>query len=270
MDNLKQKLLGTGYFIDNEWLEKYLALVVNAPVSFSYTEKHHIIPAACSKLLGKKSADDSKSNLVNLCFADHCRAHFYLYHCTKSKLKKSMAIAYVAMAGDWSKLKTELTEDEYLELTKARERLKANSSWHWSNSELDYLRLNYGKLSINDIAVKLNRTAKAVNHQAARLGLIEPKWSDEQITFLKDNWVKLTSIELAKQLNKTKSAVEHKALRLNLISKNTFKTWTAEQNTWLEANYLTKQDKECAEYLGKTVAAVLQHRKSLGLFKNKR
>ena len=79
----------------------------------------------------------------------------------------------------------------------------------------------------------------------------------------------MTSTELAKALNKTKSAVEHKALRLNLASKSLIRNWTPEQDAWLRENYLTKKDKVCAEYLGKTIAAVLQHRKVLGLTKNK-
>lgn len=199
-------------------------------MSFSYIEKHHIIPASCSKLLGKKSADDSKSNLVKLCFADHCKAHFYLYHCTKSKLKKSMAVAYVTMAGDWSKLKKELTEEEYLELSKAREQLKNNSGSHWSCSDLDYLKLNYATMSIKDIAVALGKSSKAVSNQVTRLGLKEPNWTTEQILFLQSNWISMSSMEIAEKLNKTKSAIEHKALRLNLVSKNTFRMWTPEQD----------------------------------------
>lgn len=269
MTSLKQKLLDTGYFINNEWLEKYLALVVDVPVSFSYTEKHHVIPTSCSKLLGKRSADDSKSNLVNLTFVDHCRAHFYLYHCTKGKLKKAMAVAYVTMTGDWSKLKAELTEDEYTLLAARRAELKNNSGSHWSTDDLEFLKLNYQKIPIKAIATALQKTESAVSHRVTSLGLSEVRWTEDQLSFLRINWLTMTSTELAKALNKTKSAVEHKALRLNLASKNLIRNWTPEQDAWLRENYLTKKDKVCAEYLGKTIAAVLQHRKVLGLTKNK-
>lgn len=220
MINLKQKLLDTGYFIDNEWLEKYLTLVVDVPVSFSYTEKHHIIPASCSKLLGKRSADDSKSNLVSLTFADHCRAHFYLYHCTQGKLKKAMAVAYVTMTGDWSKLKTELTEEEYTVLAEARAELKNNSGSNWSTADIEYLKENYSKQTVAELARGLSKTKKAVGNQITRLGLSERNWTDDQILFLQANWLIMTATELAKQLNKTKSAINHKAYRLNLPTKN--------------------------------------------------
>ena len=219
MINLKQKLLDTGYFIDNEWLEKYLTLVVDVPVSFSYTEKHHVIPASCSKLLGKRSADDSKSNLVNLTFVDHCRAHFYLYHCTKGKLKKAMAVAYVTMTGDWSKLKAELTEDEYTLLAVARAELKNNSGSHWSTDDIAYLKENYNKQTIEDLAAALSKTKKAVGNQITRLSLSERNWTEDQLLFLQANWSTMTATEIAKQLNKTKSAINHKAYRLNLPAK---------------------------------------------------
>lgn len=219
MTNLKQKLLDTGYFINNEWLEKYLALVVDVPVSFSYTEKHHVIPASCSKLLGKRSADDSKSNLVNLTFVDHCRAHFYLYHCTKGKLKKAMAVAYVTMTGDWSKLKAELTEDEYTLLAAARAELKNNSGSHWSTDDVAYLKENYNKQTIEELAAALSKTKKAVGNQITRLSLSERNWTEDQLLFLHANWSTMTATEIAKQLNKTKSAINHKAYRLNLPAK---------------------------------------------------
>lgn len=42
---LKEKLLKTGYFIDNEYLDDYINLVVTPPNtnSLDYTEIHHIL-----------------------------------------------------------------------------------------------------------------------------------------------------------------------------------------------------------------------------------
>jgi hypothetical protein len=70
---LKQKLLSTGYFIDNEYLEQYMALIKEEHDA-NYLERHHIIPRAYYQLK-KLKVDNTKSNIVRLSFAEHCKAH---------------------------------------------------------------------------------------------------------------------------------------------------------------------------------------------------
>lgn len=216
MQKLRQKLLDTDYFVSNHYLEKYLDLVSKPSANALYTEQHHILPRAYSRLIGKKSPDDSKSNLVKLSFADHCRAHYYLYHCTKGKLKKSMAIAYVTMVGDWSKLKEELSAEEYLVLEQQRKQIIKDSSYYWTEDEIAYVKTNYRKLTKQEIAINLNRTFKSVEQQINRLRLSDRPWTAQQEEYLKANWSLKTATQIAVELGKTRSAVNHKVARLGL------------------------------------------------------
>ena len=216
MQKLRQKLLDTGYFVQNDYLEKYLWLVNKPSANALYTEQHHILPGSYSRLTGKKSPDDSKSNLVKLSFVDHCRAHYYLYHCTKGKLKKSMAIAYVTMVGDWAKLKEELSIDEYSELEQQRKQVRKDSAYYWTEDEIAYVKANYKKLTKQEIAVNLNRTFKSVEQQINRLRLSDRPWTPQQEDYLRASWSFKTASQIATELGKTKSAVNHKVARLGL------------------------------------------------------
>ena len=71
---LKEKLLKTGYFIDNEYLANYIKLVENYITDKLYTERHHILQRAYFELNGLE-VDNSKTNIVKLAYADHCKAH---------------------------------------------------------------------------------------------------------------------------------------------------------------------------------------------------
>lgn len=83
----KEFLSSTGYFVENEWYEKYVSLINNcslsAPVPFQ-TQKHHILPRHYFKQKGLQ-IDNSKENVVNLLFKDHMLAHLYLSGCTIGK-----------------------------------------------------------------------------------------------------------------------------------------------------------------------------------------
>ena len=91
---LKEKLMSTGYFVDNEYLEKYLELVCEDEASASRgCERHHILQKSYFKE-HQLAIDNSDENLVRLRYRDHCLAHWYLYQCTCSKLKADNACAY--------------------------------------------------------------------------------------------------------------------------------------------------------------------------------
>ena len=71
---LKQKLLDTGYFIDNDYLDHYVDLICTEFVNQGYIEKHHILPRAYFAAEGLK-LDNSVMNIKKLSYADHCKAH---------------------------------------------------------------------------------------------------------------------------------------------------------------------------------------------------
>lgn len=78
--SLKDKLLLTGYFVENEWLVKYCELI-NSNLNTKYekfkTQRHHIIPK-CYYKFNNLPINNSKENLINLGYVDHAMAHLYL------------------------------------------------------------------------------------------------------------------------------------------------------------------------------------------------
>ena len=105
MENLfsfwKDKLLQTGYFLDNDWLNLYLQLIIkfiNQERVEGKTQCHHILQRSYFNII-KKDLDNSKNNIVNLYYKDHILAHYYLALCTKEPLCYSNIRAVELMSG---------------------------------------------------------------------------------------------------------------------------------------------------------------------------
>lgn len=96
----KNLLLETGYFFDNEFLDKYIFLILknkNTKKEKFRTQKHHIIPRVCYTLKNS-NCNDNKENLINLLYKDHILAHYYLALCSKDiKVKYRMELALIKM-----------------------------------------------------------------------------------------------------------------------------------------------------------------------------
>lgn len=74
---LKIKLLNTGMFIDNEYLELYIDLVLNHSCSTRIkgkTHAHHIIPR-CYFKHNNIDVDNSRDNIAHLMYSMHILAH---------------------------------------------------------------------------------------------------------------------------------------------------------------------------------------------------
>ena len=98
-DEIKLRLLNTNMFIDNKYLELYINLIVDnsdTPRLYGKTQRHHILQRKWYNK-NKLKIDNSKSNLVNLYYKDHILAHYYLYNCTTSWLKKANSKTLVNM-----------------------------------------------------------------------------------------------------------------------------------------------------------------------------
>lgn len=99
-ENLKQKLLDTTIFIDNEFFNKYVQLVIdNKQTQFiKYkTNVHHIIPKYYYIEIDQP-IDDSALNTVNLLYKDHILAHYYLAMCSNNCshiAKNSLSIRFL-------------------------------------------------------------------------------------------------------------------------------------------------------------------------------
>lgn len=86
---LKNKLLQINLCVDNEYLDKYVDLIISnlntKHINFK-TQRHHIIPAFYFENLNIE-IDNSKENLVNLNYKFHILAHYYLALCSVDKYK---------------------------------------------------------------------------------------------------------------------------------------------------------------------------------------
>ena len=74
---LKERLLNTGDFVDNEYLDKYIQLVLpnqNTKAVPCKTNSHHIVPSYYYRQ-HKLPVDNSLENRVNLLYRDHMLAH---------------------------------------------------------------------------------------------------------------------------------------------------------------------------------------------------
>ena len=79
-EELRQFILKSEIFCENEYLEKYLDLCMenlNTKKEKFKTEKHHILPRCYFKDLNIE-IDNSKNNLINLSYENHILAHYYL------------------------------------------------------------------------------------------------------------------------------------------------------------------------------------------------
>lgn len=82
---MKNRMLESGLFIDNMYLDKYIE-ICTTPINDNSLcqETHHIFPRAASKILNEE-IDNSIENLVTLDIKNHVLAHYYLALCTKNK-----------------------------------------------------------------------------------------------------------------------------------------------------------------------------------------
>jgi hypothetical protein len=107
---LKDLFLKLGGFVDNEYLDKYINLILmnlNTKKQVHQTQAHHIIPRAYYKY-NRLKINNLDNNLINLLYKDHILAHYYLALCTVDKLQKCNMIAFTMMTN----YKELLTVDE--------------------------------------------------------------------------------------------------------------------------------------------------------------
>ena len=106
MFNVKESLLNSTGFVDNEFLDLYVRLVernTRTPQRARITNKHHIVPKSWFNI-NKKVVDNSISNLVNLVYRDHVLAHYYLCLCTTGKLQYANELAFFCLLSRNNKL----------------------------------------------------------------------------------------------------------------------------------------------------------------------
>lgn len=223
---IKVQLLKTNYFIDNVYLDDYLALINSSKQNQCYQEKHHILNEAYFKKFGLP-VDNSDSNIVWLSFKDHCKAHYLLYFCTIGFLKKVNEFAFTGMlkplhktAKQLNQYKIEenlLTDSDLEELQTYMENIiNDTNSQFWSSNELQLLIQYYPKEGYAIYKRFPNRSKDTVKQKAVALGLrVENHyWTNEQIAILINNYPGKSLSELCKLINRPYNSVKNQVAKL--------------------------------------------------------
>lgn len=98
----------------------------------------------------------------------------------------------------------------------------ANKFKAWTAEDEQFLKENYGKLSVTEIANKLKRTEDAIKGRAYAFELIDSKainrakWTKEEINFLKKNINSKTNEEMAQYLGRSVASIAAKLSDLRL------------------------------------------------------
>jgi hypothetical protein len=89
----------------------------------------------------------------------------------------------------------------------------------WSMVDEAFLEQNYGKLPIDVICVRLNRTFRAVTVKAHNLDLTKATkpWTNQEIRYLREWYKKLPIREICESMERTKGSVRKKAQYMNLM-----------------------------------------------------
>lgn len=94
----------------------------------------------------------------------------------------------------------------------------------WSDREVAFLKENYKKMKVEELAEELDRTSRGVRGKAERLNLDlkslernkKHEWTIEDLEFLRNNYMHFTDEELAEKLDKTGPTICRKRLDMGL------------------------------------------------------
>lgn len=259
---LKQKLLSTGYFIDNTYFADYLKLMTNPTTSATKYDEHHIIPLHyyqekynCSRHEASKIALKNNDPIIKLSLGDHCLAHWLLSKCSINSRGNLVAYICLLKKVNLNPSIHGLTSEEYQQLNSLD-----LDKFFWTQSEKDFIKANYTKYSYKQLAIMLglpdsSASRYAIRNLCRRLGClrgITEVWTAEECAWLAANYNKGTTY-CADYLKKSKDAIRLKSCRLNLKSST---RWTKEQEQWLKENKTIYSDEYCATFLNKSLKSI--------------
>ena len=269
---LKQKLLNTGLFLDNEYLDEYINLVLSNNITVGYTEKHHILQRNYFKKSGLP-VDNSPDNLITLSYCDHCKAHWLLYFCTTGYLKKAneTSIRYIVemykvLTGK-DRNKFEFNDSDFQLLQSYMTSIvNDENSRYWTEAEVDYLKKNYCGYGTGPKCAKyLNKPINLVNEKARLLGLSKncPDWTEAEIEILYKYYpIEGDKVYLRIPLH-SKDACRGKAKQLKIRTKNHY--WTPDEISILKLNFPLAGPTGCSKLLNRNKTECKHKADRLGL-----
>ena len=255
MQKLKEKLLNTGHFIDNSYLDDYVKLV-NKKSTANYLERHHILPRAYYNL-EELEVDSSEANLAALSFADHCKAHWLLYYCTVDRLQYASQTAFIIMVNGLTKRIKDYTEADFIALQEMKNQLLEDSNTFWSAEDDNFLKQYFQELTDEELASKLNRTEIAVRARRSYLNLQRFNmldFTDRELDYIITNYYQKEIKEIAADLNRSVGSIAQKCHRLGLKKKADI--WSKEELDFLRANSTTMSLMDLSNALNRSKLAI--------------
>lgn len=143
----------------------------------------------------------------------------------------------------------------------------------WSESDLDYLENNYGKIASEEIAKYLKRSSNSIRHKAHRMGLAEKRnfWDEDEEIYLEYFALeKDSNLEVAAEfLGRSVNAVQ---LHLNLIRKGrkdyyVSRVWTSQEDEYIKKHHKSYSYRIIGHNLNRSHKAVTERAVQLGLRK---
>lgn len=138
---------------------------------------------------------------------------------------------------------------------------------NYTNEDIEYIKNNYNKLTVKQIAEILSKSENSIYNAIRKLGLkkqVHKSWSDADNIFLKENYLNMSNSDLAKALHRSFNSVSAQLDRLNLVRA---KAWTDEEEMYLINNFKQFSHKEIGKALNRTEQAIRAKCFDLNLYK---
>jgi len=138
----------------------------------------------------------------------------------------------------------------------------------WKQEEIEFLKENFDKYTIKELANKLDVTVRVAQNMARKLGLakhVRKAWTTEEDNYLRENYLSMTAKEMAKYLNRGLMSVQGRLQNLNLTKEN---MWTDEEEKFLVDNYQYMTNAAIGKILNRTESSVEKKCSKMGLIIN--
>ena len=137
----------------------------------------------------------------------------------------------------------------------------------FTGKEIQYLKDNFYKLTIREIATNLNRHYHSVISFAGRLNLTKDEyfagiWTDEEISFIQNNYKIMSIKEIGKRLNRPGIHITKKIQELKLYRCSQYK-FTEEDDKFIIENYHKMSNKIILKYIPCSMKQLITRKKKL-------
>jgi hypothetical protein len=144
--------------------------------------------------------------------------------------------------------------------------LKREGLRPWTEREDECLRESWSKRNAGELAEQLDRTVRAVETRAEKLGLLDKRnwWTERDEAFLLEHWQDKPYARIAQQLNRPLETVRSYAHRQGL-RKRQQQSWTQQDICILKSMHSHATVTEIARRLKRSIASVSCQMAKLGL-----